>query len=259
MGSRVTLHVVDSGEDFHVDVTPTTELREVLAVIEHPWAGFHPTGDTNPLDINADREIDPTSYVTLGAAFGVTAEGLLTMRDDLNWEDFGRASELIQGDPHELTVYLYSGAAGGALGELIPVVQWVWDNRESIKLVAESAVGLELAVRRPVLRLSNARRRAIAKSFRERGIASGNLIEFIDRRVQWDPARLGPLLDLTEREAAAALAELGYEPDGQGLYRLSESTEARARRAAYLANSWGPMDKIDENGNLLDPIEVEWE
>ncbi len=55
-------------------------------------------------------------------------------------------------------------------------------------------VELVEVVRRPVLWISEARRHAIAESFRDHGIVSSALVQFIDRRGQWDAERLAKLL-----------------------------------------------------------------
>lgn len=194
--------------------------------------------------------------------FGITDEGLLTAAYGAKWNDLlrGAQEKFIEGDPHELLVSVDRGASGGGPTELTELAYWLWENRDQLEFAAwlgASALGLEEAVRRPVLVISKARRHAIAKSFRDHGIVSNALVQFIDRRGHWDPERLAERLGLTVIEAEAALAEVGYRRNEHQLYVLSDEPEARLRRAAFFANAFGSPDALDENGNPFGPLVVD--
>lgn len=265
---HVTLHILPSylGNEYErleVDVAPDMTVNDVLAAGReedaYRWAAFMPMTP-------ADSPLAPPDEQRLihhgSSLFGITDEGLLTAAYGARWNDLLRGVQegFIEGDPHNLLVSVDRGASGGGPTELTELAYWLWENREQVQFVlglGAGLVGLEEAVRRPVLAISKARRHAIAKSFRDYGIVSSALVQFIDRRGHWDAERLAKLLGLTVLEAEAALSDVGYRRNEHQLYVLSDEPEARLRRAAFFANAFGSPDALDENGNPIGPLVVD--
>lgn len=190
--------------------------------------------------------------------FGVTTAGRITTGrsgSEVTWGEFARACSvgLVSGDPAELVVFADRGTAGGGGIELFELAQWLFDNRDVItfgpSLVLLGA-GLEEAIRRPLVWLPKARRRALAQQFARHGVVAHSLLHIVHRRARWDPDELATYLGLTPRWTRALLGELGFGEGHEGLYEMSDELELQLRRAAFIANASVSPDE-------LDPAEVE--
>lgn len=219
------------------------------------YAAFMPATAVEALAIEGGDRRLLQSAVNL---FGVTNEGRITTGwsgSEVTWADFYRACAvgLISGDPSELVVFADQGSAGGGGVELFELAQWLFDNRDVIvfgQSLAMIGVGLEEAVRRPLVWLPKARRRALARQFARHGLLSHPLLHIVHRRARWDPDELAGYLGLTPPWARALLGEIGFEEGADGLYERSDDLELRVRRAAFIANASISPD-------VLDPAEVE--
>ena len=207
------------------------------------YSFFVPVSEATRTGVALD---DPAILQSALNLFGVDEEGHITTGysgAEVTWGQFMRAVEagLIDGDASQLIVFGGRGAAGGGGFEgWLGAAEWAFDNRDAI-VTELTNLGVILAsiegVRRALLVLPRARRRALAQQWAKSGITPQDLERIVRRRPRWDPERLGPYLALTPTETIALLGELGYGKRPDGLYQLSPDPELRARRHWWQINA----------------------
>jgi DNA-binding transcriptional MerR regulator len=216
-----------------VEVRPEWLVAEVLQA--GGYGGYNSFALVTP-DIEADVAGGEDRTVDAWDLFGIDDQGAIKYqgKDHIRWAEFLRAHEaaLYEGDPTRIVVYPYGAAGGPSPDGLWEIVQWLSENRDlavdQVQNLVTVAVGMGLEAGRQWI--TSARRRQIARKWREQGFTAPRIRDYLARCPQWDPSQFAKQTQLTELEARLALTKAGYEEGADGLWRLSNSVEGSERR-----------------------------
>jgi hypothetical protein len=219
-----------------VEVQAGWSVADVLTTSGHrPYNTFALV--TPEMEPDFARAGDDHMITGVYSLFGIDDRGTIRFQDadHLTWAEFVRATDagLHRGDPTRIVAYHYFGAGGPSPDGVFEIVQWLFENREVAKEALEWIKGADDAaavIVGGVLGIKDARRKRIARKWREQGFTAPRIRDVIGRLPQWDPSVFAKQWSLSEPEARLALTNAGYQPGRDGLWRPADTEEGRQRR-----------------------------
>lgn len=231
----LTLHMCSGDLDRSLDSFPSTtvevpETATVASVLEQAgasrWNTFQLATEELRADVTPRLDNDECFGISINLA-GVDEEGSFRYSGpDTTVGDLRRACdrEIFGGDPRVWIVHRDSGAAGGWSPDGLAEIA-VWLLSEGGSAVVGYAVGKKLDT------ISQLRFRAVRRDWRERGFTAPRLKRRLLKQAQWDENTLARLVGIEPGEARCMLRQAGYTKSSDELWRLSEDSDAVARRA----------------------------
>lgn len=231
----LTLYMCSGDLDRPLDSYPSTtvevaEAVTVAGVLEQAgasrWNTFQLATEELRANVTPQLDNDECLGISINLA-GVDEEGSFRYSGpDTTVGDLRRACDagIFGGDPQVWIVHRDSGAAGGWSPDGLAEIS-TWLLSEAGSAVVGYAIGKGLDP------MSQLRFRAIRKDWRERGFTGPRMKHRLLKQAQWDEHALARLVGIEPGEARGMLRQAGYTKSSDELWRLSEDSDAIARRA----------------------------
>lgn len=219
---------------FPSTVVDMPETATVASVLQEAGADQFNTFQLVTDDLRADvtpRIDSDECFGTANNLAGVDEYGRFQYSGpDTTVGDLRRACNegIFGGDPQIWIVHRESGVAGGWSPDgLAEICAWLLDQGGAAVVGFVVGKGLD--------NVSRLRCRSIRKEWRNRGFTAPRLQRRLLNQTQWDENALARLVGLEPVEARCVLRQAGYAQSPDELWRLSEDSDAIARRAKLKA------------------------